>query len=132
LYLDRHFRRQCFVPDARKAFAEILLRDRPDYCSCEATGFQRLVAFDVNDAVTQAGFLAKIRPFEPPDCHSFQKDDIAVRLGDILSDGRLHLHDCPENRMLRQELVAFPHGQHDDSADALRQAVHLINSVLFS
>jgi hypothetical protein len=131
LYLDKHFRKQCFIPDARAALAEILLRDRPDAASCESNGFQRLIAFDANDEVARRGFLAKIRPFEPP-CGLMPKDDIALRLSDILAEGRLHLFNCPENGMLRNELAAFPHGDHDDSADAVRQAVHLINDVLFS
>ena len=30
LYLDKHFRRQCFIPDARKALSEIVLDAKPD------------------------------------------------------------------------------------------------------
>jgi hypothetical protein len=132
LYLDNHFRKQCYVPDARAALSAILLRNRPDAASCEATGFQRLIAYDANDEVAKQGFLAKIRPFEPPQAGDQPKIDIALRLSDILAEGRLHLFHCPENVMLRAEAVAFPWGDHDDSLDAVRQAVHLVNEILFA
>lgn len=131
LYLDRHFRKQCVIPDARAALTEILLRDRPDVASCEATGFQRLVLLDANDETAKHGFLARLRPFDPPQA-MHKEDDIALRLGDILAEGRLHLFHCPENVELRGELIALPHGDNDDSADCLRQCVHLVNSVLFA
>ena len=130
LYVDKLFRKQCFVPVARAALAEIVLRDRPDAASCETNGFQRLIAYDANDEIAKRGFLAKIRPFEPP-CGAWEKEDIALRLSDILAEGRLHLFNCPENRELRSELAAFPHGDHDDAADSIRQAVHLVNDILF-
>lgn len=131
LYVDRHFRRQCFVPEARSALAEIILRDRPDAASCDTNGFQRLIAYDANDEVARRGFLSRIRPFETPGGLK-KEDDIALRLSDILSEGRLHLFNCPENHQLRHEMISLPHGDHDDSADALRQAVHLVNAVLFT
>ena len=66
LYLDKHYREQCFIPVARAMLSEIILRDRPDAASCESNGFQRLIAYDSNDEISKSGFLCKIRPFEPP------------------------------------------------------------------
>ncbi len=131
LYVDKHFRKQCAIPEARSALTGIILRDKPDACSCESNGFQRIIANDVSDEIAQRGFLGKIRPFEPPKGRQ-PKDDIAIRLSDILADGRLHLFHSNENVQLRAELAAFPHGAHDDSADALRQIVHLANELLFT
>jgi phage terminase large subunit-like protein len=131
LYLDKHFRKQCVIPEVREALSTIVMRDQPDAASCEANGFQRIIAWDANNATATKGFFTNIRPFEPPKNLEFAKSDIAGRLSDILAEGRLHLFDCPENVALRAELVSFPHGEHDDSADMIRQAVHLANAVLF-
>ena len=132
IYVDKHFRKQCVIPEARAALSEILLRDRPDAASCEATGFQRIIAIDVNDEVAKSGFLAKVTQFNPPkSTGGNSKDRIVTTLSDILADGRLHLFHCGENIEMRAEAIASPDGDHDDSIDCLSQAVYLINNMLF-
>jgi len=98
-------------------------RHQPSAFGVEANQFQELLAEEFVRAFAEAGITA----CTPCAMHNYRNKNMRIRrLGPLLAQRRLRfLADCPDTRMLVEQLRDFPSGSHDDGPDALEMAVRL-------
>lgn len=97
---------------------------RPDGVSIETNQFQQLITVLLRKRCDELGVVT------PPVYEIVNKVDKDVRirrLGTYLRDGTLRLIvDYTGSRILAEQLMAFPNGEHDDGPDALEMALRLM------
>ena len=86
----------------------------PALIAIEATGYQAAL-----HQVLASRTALPVRPVRP----STDKVTRMLRLGALFENGKVFLK--PSQVELREELLAFPEGEHDDLCDALEMAVNL-------
>lgn len=101
-----------------------LYKDYPDIerIAVEAIAYQASLIYMINDRATEDGVFI---PVEPIKRRERTKEQRILRLQPLMANGRLYLR--PTQRALRDELLEFPYGRHDDMIDALSDLVPYLN-----
>ncbi len=106
---------------------EIWRRYRPDVFAVETNQFQELLRDELERSFRERGVPdAALFPIE----NRLNKNVRIRRLGAPLSKRKLRfLRDNPSNKLLIEQLQAFPCGAHDDGPDALEMALRVLTSL---
>jgi predicted phage terminase large subunit-like protein len=103
---------------------------KPDALGIEAEQFQEFLLHDL-ERETQGRFGLQWSPV-PMLSGGIKKEVRIRRLNSLIVDRKLRFLDRPEAgcRLLVEQLMDFPTGEHDDGPDALEMAVRLAGEVL--
>lgn len=94
----------------------------PNAFICETNGFQELVAANIVRKCNSRNINC---PLFKHDSRENKEVRIRLILTPLLAQGKIHLKDCPGNRIGRQQLKEFPTAAHDDYPDALVIGIEL-------
>lgn len=101
---------------------------KPDTAVCEAEQFQELLLGELDDVAIQRQLIV---PLEGITTGKINKQVRIRRLGPYVSRRRIrYRRKSPGIHILRQQLMDFPNGDHDDGADALEMAVRRATELL--
>lgn len=126
IYVDSRLGRFPVAELADEA-VEIWRRFRPDVFAIETNQFQELLRDEIERKFRDFGVSdATLYPLE----NRLNKNVRIRRLGAYLSRRRLRfVRDGASNRLLIEQLQAFPSGDHDDGPDALEMALRVLSSL---
>jgi predicted phage terminase large subunit-like protein len=127
LYLEADLARRP-TPQIVADGVELYRRFQPDAFGVETNQFQDLLAAEFETAFRREGILG-VQPWKLD--NRTNKLVRIRRLGPYLSSRRLRLKsNSPSTRMLLDQLMEFPIGDHDDGPDAAEMAVRLAAEML--
>jgi predicted phage terminase large subunit-like protein len=109
---------------------EFCARHQPEALGIESVAFQEWLCHDVERRLRESGssFVGQWRPIAM-DPGNVKKEVRIRRLSPFIVDRKIRVKDTPGGRLLVEQLMDFPTGEHDDGPDALEMAVRLANEV---
>ena len=100
---------------------------KPDGFAIEINQFQQLVKSNLERRARELKILAPTYAID----NRVKKEVRIRRLGPLLAQRLLRLKgESPGARLLAEQLMVFPNGEHDDGPDSLEMAVRLMNQLL--
>ena len=103
---------------------------KPDALGIEAEAFQEFLALAVEQEMRKAGRSFGLQWTPHLITSEGVKKEVRIRrLSPYIADRKIRILDDPGGRLLVEQLMDFPTGEHDDGPDALEMAVRLAGEV---
>jgi len=123
LWIDDLQVRRIPVDQIEENTAAFMRLHEPQATAIETNNFQELVAHHVHKRVPQFA----IYPY-----NSTENKQVRIRMlvTPPLSQGKIHIRNCPAGRIMVQQMKDFPIGSHDDAPDSLALMLRLRQDLL--